>query len=178
MRIFPNKSIFGYHNMVHSARRAAIHSADRKIALEESLETSPIESVLEDVKTVAVVGISDKLGRPSLTVSSYLKDHGFDVLPVNPNLSTVAHVPCYPDLKSLPVTPDLVVIFRKASDIPEVIREAVATAVPKVWIQEGIVSEEGYRLAEIAGMAIVMDKCILKEHARLVREGKISERHE
>ena len=156
-----------------------IYSADsNNIDLEDFLETSPIESVLEDVKTVAVVGISDKLGRPSLTVSSYLKGHGYDVLPVNPNLSMVAHIPCYPDLKSLPVTPDLIVIFRNAADIPEVIREAVATAVPKVWIQEGIVSQEGYRLAEIAGMAVVMDKCILKEHARLVREGKIGKKHE
>jgi hypothetical protein len=141
------------------------------------LETSSIESILEDVKTIAVVGISDKLGRPSLTVASYLKDHGFEVLPVNPNLASVAHVPCFPDLKSLPVTPDLVVIFRKAADIPDVVREAVATAVPKVWIQEGINSPEGYRMAEIAGMAVIMDKCIMKEHARLSREGKINEKH-
>lgn len=141
------------------------------------METSSIESILEDVKTVAVVGISDKLGRPSLTVSSYLKDHGYDVLPVNPNLTSVAHVPCYPDLNSLPVTPDLVVIFRKPAEIPDVVREAVATAVPKIWIQEGIVSPEGYRMAEISGMAVVMDKCIMKEHARLVREGHFSEKH-
>jgi hypothetical protein len=136
-----------------------------------------IKSILIDSKTVAVVGISDKLGRPSLTVASYLKDHGFDVLPVNPNLTSVAHVPCYPDLKSLPVTPDLVVIFRKASDIPDVVREAVATAVPRIWIQEGIVSEEGYRMAEIAGMAVIMDKCIMKEHARLTREGHLGKGH-
>ena len=136
-----------------------------------------IKSILIDSKTVAVVGISDKLGRPSLTVASYLKDHGFDVLPVNPNLTSVAHVPCYPDLKSLPVTPDLVVIFRKASDIPDVVREAVATAVPRIWIQEGIVSEEGYRMAEIAGMAVIMDKCIMKEHASLTREGHLGKGH-
>ncbi len=132
-----------------------------------------IESILLETRTIAVVGISDKLGRPSLTVSSYLKDHGYEVLPVNPNLSSVAHVPCYPDLKSLPVTPDLVVIFRKAADVPDVVREAVATAVPRIWIQEGIVSEEGARMGEIAGMAVVMDKCIMKEHARLSREGRL-----
>ena len=129
--------------------------------------------ILLETRTIAVVGISDKLGRPSLTVSSYLKDHGYEVLPVNPNLSSVAHVPCYPDLKSLPVTPDLVVIFRKAADVPDVVREAVATAVPRIWIQEGIVSEEGARMGEIAGMAVVMDKCIMKEHARLSREGRL-----
>ena len=129
--------------------------------------------ILLETRTIAVVGISDKLGRPSLTVSSYLKDHGYEVLPVNPNLSSVAHVPCYPDLKSLPVTPDLVVIFRKAADVPDVVREAVATAVPRIWIQEGIVSEEGSRMGEIAGMAVVMDKCIMKEHARLSREGRL-----
>ena len=133
--------------------------------------------ILLETRTIAVVGISDKLGRPSLTVSSYLKDHGYEVLPVNPNLSSVAHVPCYPDLKSLPVTPDLVVIFRKAADVPDVVREAVATAVPRIWIQEGIVSEEGARMGEIAGMAVVMDKCIMKEHARLSREGRLKTDH-
>ena len=133
--------------------------------------------ILLETRTIAVVGISDKLGRPSLTVSSYLKDHGYEVLPVNPNLSSVAHVPCYPDLKSLPVTPDLVVIFRKAVDVPDVVREAVATAVPRIWIQEGIVSEEGARMGEIAGMAVVMDKCIMKEHARLSREGRLKTDH-
>ncbi len=142
------------------------------------MHNEEIEPILLESKTIAVVGISDKLGRPSLTVSSYLKDHGYEVFPVNPNLSSVAHTPCYPDLKSLPVTPDLVVIFRKASDVPDVVREAVATAVPKIWIQEGIVSEEAYRMAEIAGMAVVMDKCILKEHARLVREGRIKKGHD
>ena len=137
------------------------------------MENPTIESMLNEVASIAVVGISDKLGRPSLTVSSYLKDHGFDVFPVNPNLSSVATVPCYPDISSLPVTPDLVVIFRKAADVPDVIREAVATAIPRVWIQEGIVSAEGYQMAEVAGMAVIMDKCIMKEHARLLREGKI-----
>jgi len=141
------------------------------------MASDSIESLLLKSRTIAVVGISDKLGRPSLTVSSYLKDHGYEVLPVNPNLSSVAHVPCYPDLKSLPVTPDLVVIFRKATDVPDVVREAVATAVPRIWIQEGIVSEEGFRMAEIAGMAVVMDKCIMKEHARLSREGRIKKDH-
>ena len=137
------------------------------------MNNASIETILKETKTVAVVGISDKLGRPSLTVGSYLKDHGYEVFPVNPNLSSVAHVPCFPDLKSLPVTPDLVVVFRKAADIPDVVREAVATAVPKIWIQEGLVSEEGYQMAEIAGMGVVMDKCIMKEHMRLVREGLI-----
>ncbi len=137
------------------------------------MNNEPIETILKDTQTIAVVGISDKLGRPSLTVGSYLKDHGYEVFPVNPNLSSVAHVPCFPDLKSLPVTPDLVVVFRKATDIPDVVREAVATAVPKIWIQEGLVSEEGYQMAEIAGMAVAMDKCIMKEHMRLVREGLI-----
>ena len=136
------------------------------------MENITIDTILDDVRTVAVVGISDKLGRPSLTVASYLKDHGFEVFPVNPTLESVAHVPCYPNLTSLPVTPDLVVIFRKASDVPDVVREAVSTAVPKLWIQEGIVSPEGYEMADVAGMAVVMDRCIMKEHARLTREGK------
>ncbi|MHB1605073.1 MAG: CoA-binding protein [Leptospirales bacterium] len=126
-----------------------------------------ISRILDESRSVAVVGISDKLGRPSLTVSSYLQDHGFTVLPVNPTLESVAHVKCYPSLESLPTIPDLCVIFRKAADIPSVIEETVRKGIRRVWVQEGIQSPEGYRISREKGQEIVMDHCIMKECIRL-----------
>ena len=131
------------------------------------LPDTAILDFLNSSRTVAVVGISDKLGRPSLTVASYLKDHGYDVWPVNPLLKEVGHVPCYPDLSSLPGVPDLVVIFRKSADIPDVIDEAIKAKVSRVWVQEGIESPEGWAKAKSSGLSIAMNICIMKEYMRL-----------
>lgn len=137
------------------------------------LTDAQISGLLDSSRTIAVVGISDKLGRPSLTVASYLKDHGYDVWPVNPLLKEVGHVPCYPDLLSLPGVPDLVVVFRKAADIPNVIDEAIQAKVSKVWVQEGIESPEGWEKAKSAGLSIAMNICIMKEYMRLKASGAV-----
>ncbi len=126
-----------------------------------------LSGILDASRSVAVVGISDKLGRPSLTVASYLQDHGFTVLPVNPALESVGHVKCHPSLESLPSVPDLCVVFRKAPDIPAVVEEAIRKGIRRVWVQEGIQSPEGYRMAREKGLEIVMDRCIMKECIRL-----------
>ena len=126
-----------------------------------------ILKMIKEARTIAVVGISDKLGRPSLTVSSYLQDHGYSVFPVNPALESVGHVKCHPSLDALPETPDMVIVFRKSSDVPAVVREAANRGIRRIWIQEGIRSPEGYRLAEEHRMQIVMDRCIMKEIMRL-----------
>jgi len=131
------------------------------------LTDAKILDFLDSSRTIAVVGISDKLGRPSLTVASYLKDHGYDVWPVNPILKEVGHVPCYPDLSSLPGVPDLVVVFRKALDIPGVVDEAIHANISRVWVQEGIESPEGWEKAKSAGLSIAMNICIMKEYMRL-----------
>ncbi len=126
-----------------------------------------LSSILSGCRTVAVVGISDRLGRPSLTVSSYLSGHGFTVYPVNPALSEVGRTTCYPSIEALPDTPDLCVIFRKAEDVPIVVEEALRKGIPRIWVQEGIRSPEGYRKAKDAGVTIVMDRCIMNEAIRL-----------
>ncbi len=132
-----------------------------------SVSDEIMSKMLSESRSVAVVGISDKLGRPSLTVSSYLQDHGYQVYPVNPTLESVGHVKCHPSLESLPVTPDLCVVFRKASDIPDVIKEAHRKGISRIWVQEGIQSPEGYRIAKDMGLEIVMDRCIMKEYMRI-----------
>lgn len=126
-----------------------------------------LSAILSQCKTVAVVGISDRLGRPSLTVSSYLAGHGFTVYPVNPTLPDVGRLTCYPSLEALPIVPDLCVIFRKAEDVPSVVAEALRKGIGRIWVQEGIRSLEGYRKAKEAGAEIVMDRCIMKDAVRL-----------
>ncbi len=132
-----------------------------------------IEKIIRESKNIAVVGISNKLGRPSLTVASYLKGQGYRIIPVNPTIQDVNGEKCYPDLTSIPEKVDVVDIFRKPADVLPVVEEAGRIGAKAVWMQEGIVSEEAARRAKEAGLLVVMDKCMLKEHSRLKREGKI-----
>jgi len=132
-----------------------------------------IEKIIRESRNVAVVGISNKLGRPSLTVASYLKGQGYRIIPVNPTIQDVNGEKCYPDLGSIPEKVDVVDIFRKPQDVLPVVEEAIRIGAKTVWMQEGIVNEEAAKKAKEAGLQVVMDKCMLKEHARLKREGKI-----
>ncbi len=132
-----------------------------------------IEKIIRESKSIAVVGISNKMGRPSLTVASYLKGQGYRIIPVNPTIQDVNGEQCYPDLSSIPEKVDVVDIFRKPADVLPVVEEAVRIGAKAVWMQEGVVNEEAARRAREAGLQVVMDKCMLKEHSRLKREGKI-----
>ncbi len=136
-------------------------------------QMNEIEKIIKDSKTIAVVGMSNKLGRPSLTVASYLKGQGYRIIPVNPTIQEVNGERCYPDLASLPERVDIVDIFRRSEDVPPVVDEAIRTGAKAIWMQEGVVNEEAARKAREAGLIVVMDKCMLKEHSRLRREGKI-----
>ena len=132
-----------------------------------------IEKIIRELKSIAVVGISNKLGRPSLTVASYLKGQGYRIIPVNPTIQDVNGEKCYPDLTSIPEKVDIVDIFRKPADVLPVVEEAIRIGAKAVWMQEGIVNEEAAGKAREAGLQVVMDKCMLKEHSRLKREGRI-----
>lgn len=125
-----------------------------------------IEKILKTSRTIAVVGISNKLGRPSLTVANYLKSQGYDVIPVNPTITDVLGVKCYPDLESVPVDIDVVDIFRKPEDVMPVIESAIRKGAKAVWMQEGIVNEDAAAIAREAGLMVVMDRCMLKEHMK------------
>ena len=131
------------------------------------------EKIIRESRNIAVVGISNKLGRPSLTVASYLKGQGYRIIPVNPTIQDVNGEKCYPDLTSIPEKVDVVDIFRKPEDVLPVVEEAVRVGAKAIWMQEGIVNEEAASKARAAGLQVVMDKCMLKEHSRLKREGKI-----
>ena len=125
------------------------------------------KKILTESKTIAVVGLSPKEDRPSYRVADYLKSKGYRIIPVNPNAQEILGEKSYPDLASIPGDIDVVDIFRKSEDVPPVVDEAIKTGAKAVWMQEGIVNEPAARKARSAGLLVVMDRCMLKEHKKL-----------
>jgi hypothetical protein len=125
-----------------------------------------IENILKESKIIAVVGISEKPERPSYRVAEYLQSKGYKIVPVNPKIKEVLGEKGYPDLKSIPIKVDVVDIFRKSENIPPIVEDAIKIGAKTVWMQEGIVNEEAAKRAKDAGLKVVMDKCMLKEHKK------------
>jgi len=126
-----------------------------------------VRKILSSAKTIAVVGISPKEGRPSHRVAKYLIEHGFTVIGVNPNCEQILGVKCYPDLKSIPGHVDVVDIFRDPEAIAGIVEEAIEIGADSVWMQLGLEDEESAQKARRAGLKVVMNKCMKVEHARL-----------
>ena len=126
-----------------------------------------IKAILKQSKTIAVVGLSDKPDRPSFQVASYLKDHGYRIIPVNPLAREILGEKSYPNLKSIPEKVDVVDIFRKGEAVPEITAEAISIGAKVLWMQEGIVHNASADQARRAGLLVVMNQCMLKEHRRL-----------
>ena len=126
-----------------------------------------IPEILRSARTIAVVGLSSKRFRPSYGVAEYLKDAGYRIIPVNPAEESVLGEKCYPDLDSVPEPVDIVDIFRRSEFVPEIVEAAIRKGAKAVWLQEGVIHHDAARRAEQAGLAVVMDRCILKEHRRL-----------
>jgi predicted CoA-binding protein len=123
--------------------------------------------ILRRARSVAIVGASPNPARSSYFVGTYLQQSSdYRVYFVNPNATEILGQPAYPDLASLPEVPDIVDVFRKASDIPSVIDDVLAVGAPVVWVQLGIWNEEAARYGESKGLTVVMDRCIKVEHAR------------
>lgn len=131
-------------------------------------DTGSLRRILTDYKRIAIVGLSDKKSRPSNTVGKYLLDHGFEVIPVNPNYDEVLGHICYPDLASIPTPVDIVNVFQRAERVPPFVDDAIAIGAKVVWMQLGIVHEEAAKKARDAGLEVVMDSCIKIEYARLL----------
>ncbi len=129
-------------------------------------DATTIEQILNECRTIAVVGLSSNSIRPSFGVSKYMQDHGYRILPVNPNETEVLGERAYADLPTLPVKPDLVNIFRRSEDAGAIVDEAIALNVKAVWLQEGVIDEAAAQRAVDAGLLVVMDRCLLKEHLR------------
>jgi predicted CoA-binding protein len=128
--------------------------------------------ILTKSKTVAVVGLSDSPDRPSYHVAAYLQSHGYRIIPVNPQASEVLGERSYPTLRDVPVPIDLVDIFRRSDAVPPIVDDAIAVGAKAVWMQEGVVHNEAAAKARAAGLKVVMDRCTLKEHARLAAKDR------
>jgi len=131
-----------------------------------------IDTILSGMTRVAVVGVSADPSRPSNEVAGYLIRQGFKVYPLNPRLQTVFDLPCYPDLRSLPGPVEVVDVFRRSEEAGAVVDEAIAVGARAVWLQEGVVDEAAAARARTAGLLVVMDRCMLKEHARRAAAGE------
>jgi len=127
-----------------------------------------IKKLLSSAHTVAVVGLSSDPSRPSYGVAKYLQDKGFRIFPVNPNEKSVLGERSYPDIKSIPGTIDIVDVFRNPAAAPAIVDEALELKIKAVWLQESVVSIDAFRKGKEAGLIMIMDRCIFKEHSRLL----------
>lgn len=128
-----------------------------------------IPDLLRNSHTIAVVGLSGKRTRPSHGVSEYMQAAGYRIIPVNPLETEVLGEKAYPDLESVPEKIDIVNVFRRSEFVPEVVESAIRIGARTVWMQEGVVHEAAAERARAAGLEVVMDRCILKEHRRMLR---------
>ncbi len=129
-----------------------------------------LREILRDARTIAVVGLSSDRSRPSFGVAEYLQSVGYEIIPVNPGETAVLGVPAVPDLHALAGRPiDIVDVFRRPSQVLPHVDEAIAIGAKVLWLQIGVVSDEAARRASEAGLKVVMNRCTLREHARLLR---------
>ena len=125
-----------------------------------------IQSIINRAKRIAIVGLSPNELRASYFVGYYLRRHGFQVIPVNPREESILGVRSYPSLSEVPGTIDVVDVFRAPDAVPGIAAEAVAVGAGALWLQYGVISPEGARIAEEGGLDVVMDRCLKVEHAR------------
>jgi len=132
-------------------------------------EHETVRELLGKARVIAVVGLSGKRRRPSYNVAEYMQRAGFRIIPVNPNERQVLGERCYASLSEIPEPVDIVNIFRRSEFVPPIVDEAIRIGAKAVWMQEGVVHEEAAARARQAGLLVIMDRCILKEHRRLRR---------
>ena len=130
------------------------------------MSKADIKSILEESKTVAVVGLSPREERDSHRVAKYLQSQGYRIIPVNPNADEILGERSYPDLASIPEPIDVVDVFRGSEAVPEIVEVAIQVGAKTVWMQMGVIHEEAAARAREAGLQVVMDRCMMVEHRR------------
>ena len=129
-----------------------------------SPQSDPIAEILKKARSIAVVGLSANPLRPSYGVSAYMQSRGYRIIPVNPRIGEWLGEKAYPSLLDAPGTIDIVNIFRRPEYVEEVVDQAIHLKVPAIWMQEGVINRKAAEKARKAGIFVVMDRCILKEH--------------
>jgi predicted CoA-binding protein len=129
-------------------------------------EAERITELLKTAKTIAVVGLTDTPMRPSYGVSHYMLSRGYRIIPVNPKITDWMGEKAYSSLLEVPDKIDIVNVFRRSDAVPDVVEQAIQIKAPAIWMQEGVIHEEAAEKARQAGIFVVMDRCILKEHRK------------
>jgi hypothetical protein len=132
-----------------------------------------LKEILKSVKTVASVGVSSNDEKPGYWIFHYLLQQGYKMIPVNPTATEILGQKVYPDLASIPDKVDVVQVFRKPEDVPPVVEAAIQVGAKVVWMQEGVVNEQAAQKAEEAGLKVVMNRCMMKTHQRLMGNSPI-----
>jgi uncharacterized protein len=131
-------------------------------------DAATIERILREFRRIAVVGISANPNRPSHEVASYLRGAGYEILPVNPLLTSWEGLPCHPNLSTVPPPVEVVDLFRRSDQVGPIVDEAITIGARAIWMQIGVVDEAAAARARAAGLLVVMDLCMLREHRRVV----------
>ncbi len=129
----------------------------------------PVTEILKTSRTIAVVGLSSRSHRPSYGVAQYLQSAGYRIIPVNPEESEVLGQKCYARLEDIPERVDIVDVFRRSEFVPEIVEAAIRIGARGVWLQEGVIHAEAAERGRRAGLVVVVNKCILKEHIKRFR---------
>ncbi len=129
-----------------------------------SSQTDPIAELLKRAKTIAVVGLSDNPMRVSHGVSAYMQSQGYRIIPVNPLIESSLGEAAYPSLFDVPENVDIVNVFRRPEFVEQIVDQAIQLKLPAIWMQEGVIDRKAAEKAQNAGLFVVMDRCILKEH--------------
>ena len=143
-------------------------------AMTQSTDQQAITSILHSSRTIAIVGLSDDPEKPSHEVAAFLQKHGYLIFPVNPNITEVLGVKSYPDLMAIPEPIDIVDIFRRSEAVPPIVDQAIQVGAKVVWMQKGVIHPSAAEKATRAGLQVVMDRCMMVELAKLIREGEIT----
>jgi predicted CoA-binding protein len=129
-----------------------------------------IRRILKMTRTIAVVGLSPNVFRPSHGVARYLQAAGYRIIPVNPNIVEALGEQAYPDLSSVPESVDLVDVFRRPEFVPEIAEDAIVIGAKSLWLQDGVVEPASAARARAAGLDVVMDDCLMRRHRQFAGE--------
>lgn len=134
------------------------------------MDSHTLRRLFEAYTSIAVLGLSNKKHRESYATAKYLQEQGYRIIPVNPRFEEILGERCYPNLRAIPERIDIVNCFLRSDRIPAIAEEAIAVGAPVLWLQLGIVNEEAAHRAVAAGLEVVMDRCIMLEHKRLLAQ--------
>lgn len=127
-----------------------------------------MREILQEAKTIAIVGLSSNPARDSHQIGAYLQRHGYRIVPVNPNEREVLGETSYPTLTAIPFPVDIVDVFRRSDAVSPIAEEAVQIGAKALWLQLGVINQQGAEIGERGGLKVVMDRCIMVEHRRLL----------